>query len=213
MQFGIGLHVPRHAAGREAQQVVIDEDLPVATGAGADADGGDLQLGRDPRGRGGGNALQHDAEGPGLLGRQRVGQQPLCRRAARDSRPVDERSADTSRNGPSPVCPRRPGPRSLRPAPRRLPASRPGSGSPSRSVRRFRSPDKRPGENWETAYRRPARHGAPHGRPSRRDRSSLPTSPAACWHGPARPSTDCRRPECPRCRPHRPVGPWHSRRR
>ena len=65
MQFGIGLHVPRHAAGREAQQVMKNEDLPVATGAGADADGGYLQLGRDPRGQGGGNALQHDAEGPG----------------------------------------------------------------------------------------------------------------------------------------------------
>ena len=64
MQIGIRLHMPRQAAGRQPEQVVIDEHLSIAAGAGADADGGNFQLGGDLPGRLGRDALQHDGERP-----------------------------------------------------------------------------------------------------------------------------------------------------
>src|SRR5262245_17618574 len=62
---------------RQSEDVVEDEDLPVALRTGPDADGRDRDavgdLGRQvPR-----HALQHDAEGAGGLDRLGVGQQPL----------------------------------------------------------------------------------------------------------------------------------------
>ena len=51
-------------------------------GAGADADGRDAQLLGDPLGEVGGDDLEHDREGAGLLQRERVLEQPVAGLAA-----------------------------------------------------------------------------------------------------------------------------------
>ena len=56
------------AGGREgeADEIVEDEDLAVAAGAGADADGGNRELGGDCLGDFARHALKHDGAGAGL---------------------------------------------------------------------------------------------------------------------------------------------------
>ena len=66
----------------EAEQVVPDEHLAVAVGAGADPDRRDRERGRDPRRDGRRHALEHEREAAGRLERERV-----ARRAAAPSRP------------------------------------------------------------------------------------------------------------------------------
>src|SRR5262245_24697040 len=58
----------RAEVGEQAEHIVSDKNLAVATCAGADADRGDFQLARDAGGDFGRHALQDHREGAGLLG-------------------------------------------------------------------------------------------------------------------------------------------------
>src|SRR5262245_58282784 len=64
LQIGILPHELGNVAARQAEQVVQHEHLAVAAGAGADADGGNRQLGSQLDGNRRRNALQHDGESP-----------------------------------------------------------------------------------------------------------------------------------------------------
>ncbi len=68
---------PGHVAGGHAQQVRDDQHLAITALAGPDANGRDLQLGRDLGGDFSGDALQHESKGAGILSRLRVGHQPI----------------------------------------------------------------------------------------------------------------------------------------
>jgi hypothetical protein len=72
-----GVGIAAHKLGRrregQVQQVVEDEDLAVAIGPGADADGGNGQLGGNGRGHFARNAFQHDGAGSGIGQGVRVG--------------------------------------------------------------------------------------------------------------------------------------------
>ena len=72
---GVGIAADKLGGRRKGQveQVVEDEDLAVAVGTGANADGGNGQLGGDLRGHFAGNALEHDGAGAGFGQGQRVG--------------------------------------------------------------------------------------------------------------------------------------------
>ena len=63
------------AGGREGEveEVVEDEDLAVAVGAGADADGGDAGLRGDAGGEFAGDAFEDDGDGAGVFERAGVG--------------------------------------------------------------------------------------------------------------------------------------------
>lgn len=65
MEVGFRAHERRRFGG-EAEQVVEDEDLTVATSAGADADGRDANGGSDGRHEGLVHALDDQREGAGL---------------------------------------------------------------------------------------------------------------------------------------------------
>ena len=65
----------RAEVAEHAQHVLVDEDLAVAAGAGADADGGDAHFLGDQGGKLGGHGLEHDGERAGGLERLRVGDQ------------------------------------------------------------------------------------------------------------------------------------------
>ena len=69
---------------REPEQVVVDEHLPVAVGAGADADGRNRELRRDPGGDRRGDGLEHERAAAGVLQRMGV---DTSRRAASAVRP------------------------------------------------------------------------------------------------------------------------------
>ena len=65
-EFGIALHEARPEIGEEAEDVVKDQNLPVAGRRGADADGGDGQLLGHLLSKGCRDHLQHHREGAGL---------------------------------------------------------------------------------------------------------------------------------------------------
>ena len=72
---GIGIAADKFGRRREgeADQIVEDENLAVAVGSGADADGGDGQLGGDFGSHFAGNAFEHDSSGARLGQRERIG--------------------------------------------------------------------------------------------------------------------------------------------
>ena len=206
--------MPRRATGREAQQVVIDEYLPVAARARSDADRGDVH----------GSAVIRAAESAGMhsstmanapasCGRPGVGQQPLRVRAARDSRPWmhvlrPQAAMGHHRNARGDQAGNHVG---LLHAAFQLHGLAAGllqdpAGIFDRPLDSQVKTGKRHVDHQQGLPHRPAHH-----RP--RGRSSRPASRAAYWRGLGRPSRGCRRPECPRCPPHRPLRPWRSRRR
>src|SRR3989442_15297983 len=62
-ELRVALGEARRPVGREAEEVVHDEHLPVAVHARADADGRDRERGRDLRSEVERDALEHDGEG------------------------------------------------------------------------------------------------------------------------------------------------------
>ena len=92
-QVGVLLHEARRPALVEPEQVVPDEDLAVAAGAGADPDGRDLELCRHPLGDRGRDGFEHEREAARRLERERVLEQPLrrLRRAPLRLEPAEHR--------------------------------------------------------------------------------------------------------------------------
>lgn len=78
-QIGVRLNETGHEAGGQPQHVVRDQHLAVASRAGADADGGDVDARGESFGQRSGDALDNDAEGAGLLGGDGVGQHLIFR--------------------------------------------------------------------------------------------------------------------------------------
>ena len=72
VEVGVALHEPRCPGVAVAEQVVVDQHLAVAAGAGADADGRDLEAFGDRLRDRCRHALEHQREGAGGLDRQRV---------------------------------------------------------------------------------------------------------------------------------------------
>jgi hypothetical protein len=81
----------------EVEEIVEDEDLAVAVGAGADADGGDAAVGGDGGGEFAGNAFEDDGDGAGVFEGDSVGDEAVyCVRGScpeLDSRPWSGRIA------------------------------------------------------------------------------------------------------------------------
>ena len=71
-QVGEALGELRLEVGEHAEQVVAEQDLPVGADAGADADGGDLELLRDHRGDLRRHRLELEHEAARVLDRERV---------------------------------------------------------------------------------------------------------------------------------------------
>ena len=57
-ELGVALHELRSKVGSQPEQVVANQDLSIAVGAGADADGWDVDGLRDARGEVGGNPFE-----------------------------------------------------------------------------------------------------------------------------------------------------------
>src|SRR5688500_10199389 len=66
-QLGVSAHEARRDPLFQAEQVVVDQHLPVAVRAGADADGRNFQTLADLGSQVGGDALQDQGEGAGLF--------------------------------------------------------------------------------------------------------------------------------------------------
>ena len=71
-EVGVPLHEPRQVALGQAEQVVVDEHLAVAPGAGADPDRRDLEPPGDLVGHGCRHGLQHQRDAARRLERQRA---------------------------------------------------------------------------------------------------------------------------------------------
>src|SRR5436190_23344602 len=74
-EVGVPLEEPGREALGETEEVGSDENLPVAFRPGADADGRDLDLGRDAGGEGFGDELQNDRKSTCRFGRFRIGEE------------------------------------------------------------------------------------------------------------------------------------------
>ena len=71
------MHERRHEAVEQPEHVVADEDLPVASGTGADADGWNRQGACDVAGDVRRNGLEHQRKRAGVLQGERVGRSAL----------------------------------------------------------------------------------------------------------------------------------------
>ena len=69
LEVGVAAHELRHETIFDAEQIVIDEHLPVGVHTGSDADGRDRDRLRDHLGHSHGDTLQHDGEAAGVLER------------------------------------------------------------------------------------------------------------------------------------------------
>ena len=78
-QVGVTPHELGRLAAVQPQQVVEDEDLPVAPGPGADADRGDVLGVGDGRAQRGRDALEDQCEASGVGQRPSVGIEPVAR--------------------------------------------------------------------------------------------------------------------------------------
>ncbi len=74
-QIGIEPNEGGHAILGEAEHIVTDQHLAIAMRTCADADGGDVQVGRDGFGDGGGNGLQDYGKRAGCFEGLGIGQQ------------------------------------------------------------------------------------------------------------------------------------------
>ena len=79
-QIGIPPHELGRRSERQSQQIVIHQHLPVTVGAGADANGGNLDLLGDERRHFARNPFQHHATRAAAFQRQRVMHELLHRR-------------------------------------------------------------------------------------------------------------------------------------